>query len=133
MEALANSFQTILPTKGISADVTECIVEIVQAEADQMRLMTEGGSPWETVRTENKLYDVLHADASRQHRLFRALTMLPALILPPRRYYAVRSWLSSRGWYRRVREKAVPVPKITRVAGPEDFRAEPAHGIRRLA
>jgi glycosyltransferase involved in cell wall biosynthesis len=123
MEALANSFRTILPTKGISADVTECIVEIVQAEADQIRLMTEGGSPWETVRTENKLYDVLHADASRQHRLFRALTMLPAVVLPPRRYYAVRSWLASRAWYRRVREKTVPVPKITRVAGSEDFKA----------
>jgi glycosyltransferase involved in cell wall biosynthesis len=123
MEALANSLRTILPTKGIPADVTECIVEIVQAEADQIRLMTEGGSPWETVRTENKLYDVLHADASRRHRLFRALTMLPAVVLPPRRYYAVRSWLASRGWYRRFREKTVPVPKITRVASCEDFKA----------
>src|SRR5260370_927255 len=123
MEALANSLRTILPTKGTPAEVTECIVEIVQAEADQIRLMTEGGSPWETVRTENKLYDVLHADASRRHRLFRALTMLPAMVLPPRRYYAVRRWLTSRVWYRRFREKTVPVPKITRVASCEDFKA----------
>ena len=123
MEALASSFRTILPEKGVPADVSECIVEIVQAEADQLRLMTDGGSPWETFRTENKLYEVLHGDARRSHRLFRAITMLPALVLPPRRYYAARHWLSSRRWYRRIREKALPVPEITRVAGPEEFKA----------
>ncbi len=123
MEVLASSFRTILPARGIPADVTECVVEIVQAEADQLRLMAEGGRPWETFRTENKIYEVLHADASRGHRLFRAITMLPALVLPPRRYYAARYWLSSRGWYRRFRAKAMPVPEITRVAGPEEFKA----------
>jgi glycosyltransferase involved in cell wall biosynthesis len=123
MEALANSFRTVLPAKGIPADVTECIVEIVQTEADQMRLMAEGGRPWETFRTESKLYEVLHADAPRKHRYFRMLTMLPALVLPPRWYYGVRGWLSSRLWYRRIRERAVPVPEITRVAGPEEFKA----------
>ena len=92
-------------------------------EADQLRLMTDGGRPWETFRTENKLYEVMHGDAKRSHRLFRAVTMLPALVLPPRRYYAARQWLSSRRWYRRIREKALPVPEITRVAGPEEFKA----------
>jgi glycosyltransferase involved in cell wall biosynthesis len=123
MEALASSFRKILPEKGVSADVCECIVEIVQAEADQLRLMTYGGRPWETFRTERKIYDVLHGDASRGHKLFRAITMIPALMLPPRQYYAARRWLSSRRWYRRIREKALPVPEITRVAGPEEFKA----------
>lgn len=123
MEVLASSFRTILPTKGIPPDAAECIVEIVQAEADQLRLMTDGGRPWETFQTESKLYEVLHADASRGNRLFRVVTTLPALLLPPRRYYAARRWLSSRWWYRRIREKALPLPKITRVAGPEEFKA----------
>ena len=123
MEVLASLFRTILPAKGIPADATECIVEIVQAEADQLRLMTDGGKTWETYQTENKLYKVLHADASRGNRLFRSITMLPALLLPPRRYYAARRWLASRRWYRRIREKALPVPEITRVAGPEEFKA----------
>jgi glycosyltransferase involved in cell wall biosynthesis len=123
MEALASSLRIILPTKGVSDEVTDCIVEIVQAEADQMRLMLDGGTPWETFRTESKLYEVLHADASRGHRLFRAITMLPALVLSPRRYYAARCWISTRSWYSRIREKALPVPEITRVAGPEEFKA----------
>jgi len=123
MEALAKSFRTVLPATGVSADAIECVVEIVEAEANQMRLMTDGGRPWETFRTEKKIYEVLHADAPVSHRYFRMATMLPALVLPPRTYYAVRRWLSSRSWYGRIREKALPVPKITRVAGPKDFRA----------
>ena len=123
METLANSFRIVLPAMGISADTIECVVEIVQAEADQMRLMADGGRPWETFRTEKKIYEVLHADAPRNHRYFRMVTTLPALVLPPRRYYAVRRWLSSRSWYRRIREKAVPVPEITRAAGPKEFQA----------
>jgi hypothetical protein len=123
LEALASSLRTILPIKGVSAEVTDCIVEIVQAEADQMRLMLDGGTPWETFRTESKLYEVLHADAPRGHRVFRGVTMLPALLLPPRRFYAARRWLTSRGWYRQIREKALPVPEITRVAGPGEFKA----------
>jgi glycosyltransferase involved in cell wall biosynthesis len=123
MQVLASSLRAILTTKGIPADVIECVVEIVQAEANQLRLMTDGGKPWETFRTENKMYEVLHADASRGHRLFRAMSMLPALVLPPRQYYAARHWLSSRPWYRRLRAKAMPVPGITRVAGPGEFKA----------
>jgi glycosyltransferase involved in cell wall biosynthesis len=123
MAALAGLLHSTLAANGTAADVTACIVEIVQAEADQIRLMLDGGAPWETFRTESKLYEVLHADAPHGHRLYRAITMLPALVLPPRRYYAVRRWLSSRSWYRRIREKTVPVPAITRVAGSKEFKA----------
>lgn len=123
MQTLADALRRMLPARGVPADATECIVEIIQAEADQVRLMMAGGRPWETVRTENKLYSVLHADAPLRHRVFRALTMLPAIILPPRWYYAARGWVGSREWYRRVRERALPVPRITRVPGAEDFKA----------
>jgi hypothetical protein len=123
MEALATAFKRELPAKGASPEVVDCIVEIIQAEADQMRLMLEGGAPWETVRTENKIYEVMHADAPRSHRLFRAITMVPAMFLPPRWFYAGRDWLGSMSWYRRARQRALPVPQITGVAGSEEFKA----------
>jgi hypothetical protein len=123
MAALASALRKDLVARGASSDVVSCIVEIVQAEADQMRLMLDGGAPWETVRTENKIYEVLHSDAPRSHRAFRAMAMLPAILLPPRWFYAGRRWLGSRAWYRRARQGALPVPEITRVAGPEEFKA----------
>jgi glycosyltransferase involved in cell wall biosynthesis len=123
MEALANSLSLVLPEKGVSPEVTHCVVEIVQAEADQMRLMLDGGARWETVRTEKKIYEVLHADADLPQRLFRTAAMAPAMLLPPRVFYAARKWLVSRRWYHRLREKALPAPKITQAAGPDEFKA----------
>jgi glycosyltransferase involved in cell wall biosynthesis len=123
MEALANSLRVALPAAGVPPETTNCVVEIVQAEADQIRLMLDGGEPWETVRTEKKIYEVLHGDANLPQRIFRTAAMAPAMLLPPRVFYAARKWLVSRRWYHRIREKALPVPKITRSAGPDEFKA----------
>jgi hypothetical protein len=123
MEALAASLQKELPRIGVPSSAVTCVVEIIQAEADQMRLMLAGGSPWEAFRTENKIYEVMHTDASLSHRLFRALTTSPALFLPPRWFYAVRRAMGKLSWYRAARNKIVPVPEITRVAGPDEFKA----------
>jgi hypothetical protein len=121
--ALAKSLQAQLQRRGGRPEVVNCVVEVLQAEADQMRLMLDGGSPWETVRIESKLYEIMHADAPTRHRLFRSAGMAVAALLPPRWFYASRQWVGSRIWYRRVREKIVPVPNITRVARADDFRA----------
>jgi hypothetical protein len=123
LAVLANSLRGALAAEGVAPDVTECVVEVVAAEADQLRLMLDGGTPWETVRTETKLYKIMHADAGKRQRIFRTAAMLPAMFLPPRWFYAGREWLGSRRWYRRAREKALPVPKITHVAGPDEFKA----------
>lgn len=123
MAALACALRKDLEARSASPEVVSCIVEIVQADADQMRLMLEGGGPWETVRTESKIYEVMHFDAPWSHRLFRAAAMVPAMFLPPRWFYAGRDWLGSRAWYRRFRQKTLPVPKIARVAGPEEFKS----------
>jgi hypothetical protein len=123
MAALACALRNDLAARGASPEVVSCIVEIVQAEADQMRLMLDGGTPWETLRTENKIYEVMHFDAPRSHRVFRAVAMLPAMVLPPRWFYAGRRWLGSCAWYRRARREALPIPEIARVAGPEEFKA----------
>jgi glycosyltransferase involved in cell wall biosynthesis len=123
LAALAAALRRELPARGVSDDAARCVVEIVQAEADQMRLMLDGGAPWETLRVEKKIYEVMHGDAPRSHRFFRWATMLPACVLPPRWFYAVRGWLASHSWYRKLRKQALPVPKITRVAGPEEFKA----------
>ena len=123
MAKLAEALRIVFSETGASQEVTNCVVEIVQAEADQLELMLDGGTPWKTFQTETKLYEVLHGDASGWQRLFRSFTMVPALLLPPRRFYAARRWLSSQRWYTRSREKVLPVPEIARVAGPDEFKA----------
>jgi hypothetical protein len=121
--ALAKSLRRALMEAGVAPEVTECVVELVAVEAHHLTLMLDGGAPWDTVRTEMKVYEIMHGDAAKGQRLFRAATMIPAMLLPPKWFYAGRGWLGSRRWYRRVREKALPMPKITRVAGSDEFKA----------
>ncbi len=123
MSALADALSRSLAEREVSREVVQCVVEVVQAESDQLRLMLDGGAPWETVRTERKLYEVLHGDATLAQRMFRAATMMPALLLPPRWFYSARKWIGSQQWYERARRKSLPVPGITQVAGAEEFKA----------
>jgi hypothetical protein len=123
MAALAEALRRSLPVWGVPADAVEYICEIIEAEAEQMHLMLHGGAPWETVRTENTIYRIMHEDAPRSHRIFRAATMILALLLPPRWFYASRRWLGKQAWYRIVRQNILPPPGNTRVTVPEEFEA----------
>ena len=123
VSALASALQRELLARGAPADAVACTTEILLAEAEQMRLMLDGGWPWQTFHAETAIYRVMHGDAPLPHRVFRNVTMLPALLLPPRWFYAGRRWLAAQVWYRRARKRSLPPPEITRVAGPEEFKA----------
>jgi glycosyltransferase involved in cell wall biosynthesis len=109
-EALAVALRRELTARNVPQDAVECVTEIVQLEGNQIRLKLDGGAPWETVRTENKIYKILHPDAPRKHRIFRALTMVPAFVLPPRWFYRARGWAASHRWYGEFRRKFLPMP-----------------------
>jgi len=123
MVALAAALRGELGTRGVPGDAMECICEIVESEAQQMRLMLDGGAPWETLRVESTIYDIMHGDAPSSHRVFRFATMIPSLVLPPKWFYAARRWIGERAWYRRTRKRFLPIPKITSVGGAEEFKA----------
>jgi glycosyltransferase involved in cell wall biosynthesis len=121
LAALANSLMTQLEQFGIEADVRRAIVEYTQASADQLRLMLDGGWPWETVRTEWKVYEILHPEASVSHRLFKGMILLAALFVPPKMFYGVQRTLSQSGFYRRARARLLPVPEMGHIQ--KDSRA----------
>ncbi len=123
LAALVNSLRSRLPLIGAPSDVIACTLEIVQAEADQVRLTLDGGYPWETVQTERTIFEVMHGKTSLPHRLFRIVTIAAAGILPPRWFYAGRRWLGQRSWYRKARQEALPIPEIRTVASPDEFKA----------
>lgn len=116
--AVAKALRDSLPATGMPAEVVATLLEIVDAEAAQLRLKVDGGWPWETFRTERTIYRVQHGDASARSKVLRGLSMVPALVLPPRWFYRGRQWLGSRAWYRRARRAAIPVPGFTNVPLP---------------
>ena len=122
-QVLACALRQDLQKHGVAADTIQCVCEILEHEARQMRLMLDGGSPWQTFRTETSIYGIMHGDAPYWHRLFRAASMMGALVLPPRWFYRARAWLGSKRWYRHTRKKILPVPKITNVAASEEVNS----------
>jgi glycosyltransferase involved in cell wall biosynthesis len=116
LAALVDALSRELPARGVPREVARCVVELVEVEATQLRLMLDGGFPWETFRTESAIYEIQHADASWKQRLYRRTTMIGALFLPPRWFYAARFWISNQSWYLRMRKEFLPVPGITRIS-----------------
>jgi hypothetical protein len=116
--ALSSALRTALPAAGIPRDVAVSATELLDAEATQLRLQVDGGMSWETVRTERTLYRIQHQNAQWNSRVFRAISMVPALFLPPRWFYAGRRWLGSRSWYKRARRDLVPTPQSPKPASP---------------
>ncbi len=111
LAALADSLREKLQELHAPEDAAEIILESVETEADLLRLMTDGGFPWETVRTELRNYGITHEKASTAHWLFKCAALLPACLLPARRYYSLRREFARNGAYRKAREKWLPFPE----------------------
>jgi hypothetical protein len=112
--ALAAELRRTLSSAGASPDAAAAVLELVDAEATQLRLPLDGGKPWETYRAERTLYRIQHPDAPWKSRVFRAISMIPALLLPPRWFYAGRRWLGAQSWYKRARHDFFPPPQMTK-------------------
>jgi hypothetical protein len=111
LAALARSLREKLQELRAPEDAAKIILESVETEADLLRLMADGGFPWETVRTELRNYRMTHEKASAAHWLFKCATLLPACLLPARFYYSLRRQFATNGAYRKAREKWLPFPE----------------------
>ncbi|HYA89660.1 MAG TPA: hypothetical protein VEF54_02430, partial [archaeon] len=81
----------------------------------QLRLMLDGGMPWETAATEWKLYAVLHPEAPLVHRVFKAVTLVGAFALPPRAFYKIQGKFARNGLYQRARQRWLPPPRLPHI------------------
>jgi glycosyltransferase involved in cell wall biosynthesis len=108
LEAVADALRPQLAKHSVPADVSEIILDALEAEADLLRLIVERGYPWETWRTELRSYRMANENASLRQWLFKCLTLLPACVLPSSFYYQLRRRLAQNSRYRRAREKWLP-------------------------
>ena len=115
LAALAKSLSRRLEELAIEPKVCHAIVEFTQVSADQLRLMTAGGRPWETVKTEWRMYRILHPDAQFSHRVFKFTTLLGAMVTTPRIFYAAQRKLAQNAAYLRARERWLPVPEMQHI------------------
>lgn len=112
---LATELRRALPATGAPKNAVASILEFVDAEAAQLRLRVAGGWPWETFSAETAIFRIQHRDASWKNKLFRGITMIPALALPPRWFYSIRAWIAAQSWYTAGRKRFLPVPGTTKI------------------
>ncbi len=110
LDALAKSLGSELLRRGIDPPTAKIIAETTQTEADQVRLLLGDGTRAETVRTEWRMYNVLHPTSTLAHRTFKILSLLPALLLDPKSFYKARSRLVASPLYRNARARILPNP-----------------------
>ena len=115
LAALVTSLTKHLEELKIAPDVCHALLDHTEASAAQLRLCLDSGWPWETVGTEWKLYREEYPDASQAQRVFKSLALLPALFVPPRKFYRVRETLAQCQVYRRLRQRWLPSPEMQHI------------------
>jgi GT2 family glycosyltransferase len=112
---LTRNLSQKLENLGMEPKVRDSVIGFTQASAEQLRLGLDGGWPWETARTEWKLYSILHPDARFSQRAFKLLSLCGALVTPPRKFYSLKRRLSVSGFYLRARKRWLPVPEMQHI------------------
>jgi glycosyltransferase involved in cell wall biosynthesis len=109
LAVLARGMDERLQQLGIVPRLRDEITSITRNEAERLRLILDGGWPWETVRAEWGIYRVTASRPSATNRAFKALTLLLALAIPPRTYYALQQKLTQSDLYLRARKRWLPI------------------------
>lgn len=115
LETLARTLSGRLDEAGVTPEVRRALLAFTQANADQLRLCLGGGWSWETYQTEWMMYRVAYPDAPVSHRLFKLLALIPALIVPPKKFYSAQRGLSQNELYRRMRNRWLPFPEMPHI------------------
>ena len=93
-----------LKNLGASEAAISAFLAFDRAEAARLKLVLEGGWPWETFRAELMSFHLDYRDADWGYRLFKNSVLLSTLLMPPRAFYRVRRWYAKHN-LRRLREK----------------------------
>jgi glycosyltransferase involved in cell wall biosynthesis len=115
LASLAAALRRELVRQDLQPGVMETVMESTQADADQLRLLLDGGWPWETLRTEWRLFRLNCEKPTIPHQIFKLATLAPSLLLPPRAYYAAWRRVVRNRFYLSARRKWLPVPARSHV------------------
>lgn len=106
--ALAEALHRRFAEERVPEQVCQVILEVVQNEADVLRLALGEGSSRDSFHAELVNYRLNHEHASLPRRWLKYISLVPALILPPHHYVSFRNRLASNRIYLRVRGKLLP-------------------------
>jgi len=110
LQALLRCLPPRLRQMRIDEENIAAVLQPLSIDAGRMRLALDGGWTWETFRIERSAYQYSYQSLPLAYRIYMAMVLAAACVVPPRRFYQLREWYSAKG-LRRVRELlGEPVP-----------------------
>jgi glycosyltransferase involved in cell wall biosynthesis len=111
LDCLVNELPPRLRDVGVTPSAVSIIVDPICVSSSRMRLAMDGGMPWETYRLEKANFKLSYQHVSAGYRVYKQLSLLLALVLPPRLYYDLLRFYAA-GDLRRFRSwLGEPTPK----------------------
>jgi glycosyltransferase involved in cell wall biosynthesis len=111
LDSLANELAIRLAGLGISSEAIAIVVDPIRVGVARARLVLDGGWSWETYRVERADLGHSYARLGMGYRVFKELSLATTLLMPPRAFYRLRRWYTSKGLRRWRRFFGEPAPK----------------------
>jgi Glycosyl transferase family 2 len=118
MEGLLNHLPARLKSLGLPQDVVAIVMEQIQIDVRCLRLLLDGGMSWETYSIEKAKFQRCYRSTTLGYRIYKQLSLLLALALPPRRFYQLREWYAANNLHRLRGILGEPEPMAPVVARP---------------
>ncbi len=99
-----------LSAVGVPPDVVSAFVKPDLLECERLRLILEGGWPWQTFALELKRFRAAYEQNSTSYSLFKWLVLASTLFMPPSTFYRMRNWYAEHDLQRFRRKLADAVP-----------------------
>jgi glycosyltransferase involved in cell wall biosynthesis len=122
--ALAAELKLRLPDAAVPPDSIHAIVEQLEVGGLRLRLMLDGGWPWETFRSERAEFRLAYKDAGVAYKLFKMGVLGATLVLPPRVFFKLREWYGVSAFRKIRRALGEPTPSATIVNSPQPRRID---------
>jgi glycosyltransferase involved in cell wall biosynthesis len=113
MNALASLERELaarLEAAGVRASAVNIIIEPIHVAAAQMKLILDGGMPWETYRLERAVFRLAYRQTTPGYRVWKEMALAVTLCMPPRWFYRLRDWYAERNLRRFRGAVGEPVP-----------------------
>jgi glycosyltransferase involved in cell wall biosynthesis len=95
LESLASDLLVQLERAGVAPSAVAIIVDPIRISSSRMRLALDGGMPWETYRVERADFHFSYQHVTAAYRVYKQLSLLLTLVLPPRLYYELRGFYAA--------------------------------------
>jgi len=100
LSALTRELEKRLVAAGISAEAARAAVEPTEIDARRLKLILDGGTPWETFQVERADLRLGYREMPLAYRGYKWLTLGLALVIPPRQFYSWRRRYAASGLHR---------------------------------